>query len=77
MDNNGPIIVKPAVPEQETPEGARVINSEQTTLSVSIPEDVLSAVSENTADLQDKLNKFVNGLNSKIQSVHSLVIDLC
>ena len=70
MDNNAPILVKPAVPDQEIPEGARVANSEQTTISVSIPEDVLSAVSENTADLREKLNKFVNGLNSKIQSVH-------
>ena len=67
--NSGPVLVKPSVPEQDIPEGARVANPEQTTISVSIPEDVLSAVSENTAELQLKLNKFVNGLNSKIQSV--------
>lgn len=69
MDDGGPILVNSAVPEQDIPESTRITNPERTALSVSIPEDVLSAVSENTAELQDKLNKFVNGLNSKIQSV--------
>lgn len=69
MDDGGPILVNSAVPEHDIPESTRIANPERTTLSVSIPEDVLSAVSENTAELQDKLNKFVNGLNSKIQSV--------
>jgi hypothetical protein len=69
MESSSPILVNSAVPEQEIPERARIANSEQTTLSVSIPDDVLSAISENSAELQHKLNKFINGLNSKIQSV--------
>lgn len=72
-NNNGPILVRAAVPEEEVPEGVRVNvianTSAQKTLNLDIPVGMLSAISENTGDLQEKLNKFVNGLNGKIQSV--------
>jgi LmbE family N-acetylglucosaminyl deacetylase len=70
MDNNGPTVVRTAVSQEDSPEEEEVnVTNEQKPLSVPIPEEVLLAVSQNTAELQDKLNKFVNGLNSKIQSV--------
>ena len=65
MDSSGPILVKTAVPEEEIVEGSRTVTQEQRILSV----EVLSSVVENTADLRENLNKFINGLNSKIQSV--------
>ena len=69
MDSSGPILVKTAVPEEEIVEGSRTVTQEQRILFVEIPEEVLSSVVENTADLRENLNKFINGLNSKIQSV--------
>jgi hypothetical protein len=74
--DNGPILVRTAVPEheeEEVSEGIRVdfianIGA-QRTLKLDIPVEVLSAISESTGDLQERLNKFVNGLNGKIQSV--------
>ena len=74
MDGAFPILVRPAIQDNdEPPEGLRIdvlaASSTQKPLTVSVPETVLEAISENTSELQDKLNKFVNGLNSKIQSV--------
>ena len=60
--NSGPMLVKPAVPEQDIPERARASDPEQTTLSIPIPENVLSGVSENATELQIQLNKFVPSL---------------
>jgi hypothetical protein len=75
MDNDGPILVRTAVPEEESPAAVRadaVANTgTQRRLTLDIPVKTLSAISENTRDLQEKLNRFVNGLNSKIQSVQS------
>jgi hypothetical protein len=75
MDDNGPILVRAASSEENISEGVTVDihtnTSQQRPLNVSIPDDVLRTVSENTQELQDKLNRFVNGLNSKIQSVRS------
>ena len=77
MDNEGPILVRTAVQDEEVPVGVRVDvvanTATQRPLNLDIPVDTLSAISENTRDLQEKLNKFVNGLNSKIQSVKTLV----
>jgi hypothetical protein len=76
MDNEGPILVRAALPDEEVPAGVRVdvvANIAHRPLNLDIPVEVLSAISENTRDLQDKLNKFVNGLNSKIQSVKTVV----
>lgn len=77
MDNEEPILVRAAVQEEEVPAGVRVdvvakIGA-QRPLNLDIPVETLSAISENTGDLQEKLNKFVNGLNSKIQSVRTVV----
>jgi len=73
--DNGPILVRAAVSQEDSPEEEEVnATNERKPLSVPIPEEVLIAVSQNTAELQDKLNKFVNGLNSKIQSVQSLFL---
>jgi len=72
MDNSGPILVKPAVPDEDIPEGVEVdvtTPTAQKSLLVPIPDDVLSEISQNTTEVQEKLNKFVNGLNSKIQTV--------
>jgi hypothetical protein len=77
-DNNSsssshPILVRAAVPEDEAPEEATVDAvtnpGQQTSLSVPIPVEILNAITQNTTVLQDKLNNFVNGINSKIQSV--------
>ena len=73
-DNTGPILVKAA------PQTGDIADDTQTTpplspsgaLSLPLPEDILSTISDNTADLQDRLDKFVNGLTAKIQSVSSL-----
>ena len=77
MDNEGPILVRTAVQDEEVPAGVRVDvvanTATQRPLNLDIPVDTLSAISENTRDIQEKLNKFVNGLNSKIQSVKTLV----
>ena len=73
MDNTGPILVKPAVPEDSPPEAAIVSITTSITpqgpLNLALPTEVLSAISENTGLLHDKLNTFINCLNSKIQSV--------
>jgi hypothetical protein len=75
MADRGPILVKSAPEEDgEDLQGVRVdiiSQRHQKTLSVQVPEDVLRKVSENTEELQEKLNRFVNGLDSKIQSVYS------
>lgn len=78
MANRGPILVKPAPEEEEDRQdftrgvAVDIISSGQAkTLSIPLSEDVLSKISEKTGELQDRLNKFINGLNSKIQSVGS------
>jgi hypothetical protein len=76
-----PIQVRAAVSEDAAPEEGEEANSraKQKQLSVSVPEEVLQVISKNTADLQARLDKFVNGLNAKIQSVscgHIRVIEL-
>jgi hypothetical protein len=71
MDDRGPILVKAAVPEEDVPEGVRV-DVQVRSLNVSFPEELLTTISENTGQLQEKLNKFVNAMNSRIQSVRSL-----
>jgi hypothetical protein len=38
-------------------------------LNVVFTEEVLSVISENTGDLQEKLNNFVNAMDLRIQSV--------
>jgi hypothetical protein len=73
MDDDGPILVRAAV-EDETHEDCSIdipSNSPQP-LTVPFTEDILEAITQNTTDLQNRLNKFINGLNSKIQSVPSL-----
>jgi len=71
----GPILVRPADDHSEpndrsTPETNTL--REQRRLSLSIPEELLHNISENTSDLREKLEKFVNGLNSKISTVPPL-----
>lgn len=73
MDNSGPILVRGAASEEDIPEEDVCAIADRKPLSVPISEEVLLAVSHNTAELQDKLNKFVNGLNSKIQLVWFLI----
>ena len=73
MADPGPILVKSAPEESENFQGVRVeilSPSPQRTLAVPISDEILGKISENTNELQEKLNKFVNGLNSKIQSVN-------
>ena len=73
MNNPGPILVKPAVPEDSHPDAAIVSITTTTVpqgpLNLALPTEVLSAISDNTGLLHDKLNTFINCLNSKIQSV--------
>ena len=76
MANRGPILVKPAPEEEEDRQeftrgvAVDIVSSGQAKrLSVPLSDDVLSKISDNTSELQDRLNKFINGLNSKIQSV--------
>jgi len=68
-----PILVKPATPQGEHPEAVRIDvlanASAPKILNVDIPEEVLLAISENTTELREKLNKFVNGLDSKTRNV--------
>jgi len=67
----GPILVKAAVPTDDIPSDTSLdaLLPPSPTLSVPLNEDLLTAISDNTTDLQDRLNKFVNGLTAKIQSV--------
>lgn len=71
--DNGPILVRAEVAEEDVTQGVRVDvianTGAQRTLNLNIPAEVLSSISDNTAELQEKLKKFVNGLNGKIQSV--------
>jgi hypothetical protein len=54
----------PDEPDNDQP----VLNADQhPTLSIS--EDILRTVTENTADLQTKLQTFIDGINSKITTV--------
>lgn len=75
-----PILVKPATPQDEHPEAVRIDVLANTSapkiLNVDIPEEVLRAISENTAELHEKLNKFVNGLDSKIRNVCPIWVGL-
>jgi hypothetical protein len=79
MSDRGPILVKSALEEDgEDLEGVRVdilSLAPQRTLSIPISEEILSQITENTTELQEKLNKFVNGVNVKIQSVDNLSIE--
>lgn len=74
---SGPVLVRSAAEEDPINEenAAALSTSEEAVdrrrLSVSVSEEVLHSVSEHTSDLREKLNKFVNGLNSKILSVPS------
>jgi hypothetical protein len=75
MDNNGsgPVLVRAAEPESDGEEEQSVNESSTSvpkeSLTVPIAEEVLGAISKNTTTLQEKLNKFVNGMDAKIQSV--------
>jgi hypothetical protein len=73
-NNTGPILVKAAVPTDDIPSdiSTAALLPPSPTLSVPLNEDLLTAISDNTTDLQDRLNKFVNGLTAKIQSVTPL-----
>ena len=70
-NNTGPILVKAAVPTDDVPSDTSLdaLLPPSPALSVPLNEDLLTAISDNTTDLQDRLNKFVNGLTAKIQSV--------
>jgi len=79
--HTGPILVKAAVPADQLPEDIPVdqpVTPPNLPLSVSLSEDLLTAITDNTVDLQDRLDKFVNGLTAKIQSVspHFFVLGL-
>lgn len=78
-NDRGPVLVRSAVSQDSIPtipETDRSAEEQLQTksLKVSFPEDVLTSISENTGDLQEKLNKFVNAMNSKIQSVWLFVV---
>ena len=71
---NSPVIVKSADgPDERSAEAVAVDivanSARRATLSVPVDERVLGALSTNTAELQEKLNKFVNGVSAKIQTV--------
>jgi hypothetical protein len=75
-DETGPILVRRAEDddgESISSQGVRVdIISHvrhRGSLSVSIPEELLARVSDTTTELRGKLDRFVNALNSKLQSV--------
>lgn len=71
-----PILVKAAASENAASEEREEIDvaAKQRPLSLSIPEEALLAISKNTVELQASLDKFVNGLNDKIQSVSTGVM---
>jgi hypothetical protein len=73
-NDRGPILVRAAVSQGSIPtipetDGSAEEQPQTRSLKVSFPDDVLASISENTGDVQEKLNKFVNAMNSKIQSV--------
>jgi len=70
-NNTGPILVKAAVPTEDLPSDIHLdaLLPPNPPLSIPLSQDLLTAISDNTVDLQDRLNKFVNGLAAKIQSV--------
>ena len=77
MESTGPVLVRPVDEysepnDQSTPENNTL--HEQRRLSLSIPEELLHNMSENTSDLREKLEKFINGLNSKISTVPPLFL---
>jgi hypothetical protein len=71
MDDRGPILVRAAVSEDTTSDGVSRVDEtvQERRLNVVFSEEVLSVISENTGDLQEKLNNFVNAMDSRIQSV--------
>lgn len=71
-NHTAPILVKAAVPADELPEDTHIdqlVAPSKPPLSVPLSPDLLTAITENTDDLQHRLDKFVNGLTAKIQSV--------
>jgi hypothetical protein len=66
-----PILVRATVSENAASEEHEEVDAaaEQRPLTVPIPEEVLQTISKNTTELQARLDKFINGLNAKIQSV--------
>jgi hypothetical protein len=69
---SGPVLVRAAEPANEGEQSS--VNEpshaiQKGSLSVSIPDEILTGISTNTVKLREKLNKFVNGMDSKIQSV--------
>jgi hypothetical protein len=72
-EDRGPILVKAAVSREEVSEGVRVdgVVFGEGRLSVEVGEEVLRTMGESTEETREKLNKFVNSMNTKIQSVPS------
>jgi hypothetical protein len=80
MADESPKLVRHPMSEQaETSESIPVTNPrDQRPLRVQIADDVLRSVSENTDELRENLDNFVNAMNGKIQSVSFFYISfLC
>lgn len=68
QEQGGPILVRSA-DQQTEHENSPPPEPQQKRLSVSIPDDLLSRLTSDPPLLREKLNSFINALNTKITTV--------